>query len=271
LLFCPRFQRAGAFKFLTRLLTNTRMTPEQIQEILALRVQNFTPKEIARKLGLRPTEVTDIIRSEGEQSAQDRFDRGEMAPIYECLVSASFPDDRFLASGEQRPEPLASIDDGIDDGTDEDAGMTIVVVARKGRPGKLMVCTYLVDYYCIGIKNVIGPKQILESEYPKFKEKCFQAFNDGSKVITIEQTQAIVLSALAYADSLELSPHLDFTETAKSHLGRWDEKLSIWCGHSDGKPLFIPTRNDFAAKTIAILDRSVGEGNYTYKSPPRIK
>ncbi len=237
------------------------MTPEQIQEVLALRVQNLTPKEISRKLGLRPAEVTAVIRSDSEQSAQDRFDRGEMAPIYECLVSASFPDDRFLNSGEQPPKRSNSID--------ETKGLTIVLVARKSRPGKLMVCNYLVDYYCLGIKNVIGPKQILESEYPKFKEKCFQAVTSGSKIITIEQAQAIVLSALAYADSLELSPDLDFTETAKSHLGRWDKQLSIWCGDSDGKPLFVPGPSDFPGKIIAILDRSVGEGNYRYMAPKR--
>lgn len=237
------------------------MTPEQIQEVLALRVQNFTPKEIARKLGLRPAEVTAIIRSDSEQSAQDRFDRGEMDPIYECLVSASFPDDRFITVGEQRPERSDSID--------ETKGLAIVVVARNSRPGKLMVCNYLVDYYCLGVKNVMGPKQILESDYPKFKEKCFQAFDNDSKLIPIEQAQAIVLSAVAYADSLELSPDLDFTETAKSHLGLWDQKLSIWCGHSDGKPLFVPGPSDFPGKIIAILDRSVGEGNYRYMAPKR--
>ncbi len=237
------------------------MTPEQAQEILVLRVQNFTPKEIARKLGLRPADVTAIIRSEGEKATQDRFDRGEMAPIYECLVSANFPDDRFLTLGQQRPEPSDSID--------ETRGTTIVVVARNSRPGKLIVCSYLVDYYCLGIKDVIGPRQILESEYPKFREKCFQAFDNHSKMITIEQAQAIVLSTLSYADGLELSPHLDFTETAKSHLGLWDQKLSIWCGDSDGKPLFIPGPSDFPGKIIAILDRSVGEGNYRYVAPKR--
>ena len=232
------------------------MTPEQTQEVLALRVQNLTPKEIARKLGLRPAEVTAIIRSQSEQSAQDRLDRGEMDPIYECLVSGTFPDDRFLTLGQQRPKKSDSMD--------ELGGLTIVVVARKSRPGKLMICTYLVDYYCLGIKNVIGPKQILESEYPKFKAKCFMAFDKEPKVITTEQAQAIVLSSLAYANSLELSPHLDFTEVAKSHLGPWDEKLSIWCGDSEGKPCFISGPNDFPAKIMGILDRSVGKGNYNY-------
>ena len=235
------------------------MTPEQTQEILALRVQSLTPKEIARKLGLRPAEVTAIIRAESEQSAQDRLDRGEMAPIYECLIPNNFPDDRFLTLGEQHPKRSNSMD-----GT---GGLTIVVVARKSRPGKLMVCNYLVDYYCLGVKNVIGPKQISESEYPKFKEKCFQAFDNDLKTITLEQAQAIVLSSLAYANSLEMSPHPDFTEAAKSHLGLWDEKLSIWCGDSDGKPLFIAGPNDFPAKTMGILDRSVGKANYNFISP----
>ena len=90
------------------------------------------------------------------------------------------------------------------------------------------------------------------------------AFDKEPKVITTEQAQAIVLSSLAYANSLELSPHLDFTEVAKSHLGPWDEKLSIWCGDSEGKPCFISGPNDFPAKIMGILDRSVGKGNYNY-------
>ena len=238
------------------------MTPEQTQEILALRVQSLTPKEIARKLGLRPAEVTAIIRSESEQSAQDRLDRGEMAPIYECVVNGTFPDDRFFNAGEKRKSSTVINEDGM--------GLAIVLVARKSRPGKLVVCSYLVDYYCLGVKNVLGPKQIPESEYLKLKEKIFAAYS-YAKTITIEQAQAIVFSALAYADSLELSPHLDFTETAKSHIGSWDEKLSIWCGGSDGKPSFIPGPNDFPAKTMGILDRSVGKANYNFISPPGIR
>ena len=45
------------------------MNPEQQQEILNLRSLNLTPKQIARKLGLRVAEVTAFIKAQAEQSA----------------------------------------------------------------------------------------------------------------------------------------------------------------------------------------------------------
>jgi hypothetical protein len=65
------------------------MTPEQIQEISRLRSLNLSPKQIARNLKLRPAEVTAIIRDRAAQLEQDRAERGEVAPLYNCLVNHS--------------------------------------------------------------------------------------------------------------------------------------------------------------------------------------
>jgi hypothetical protein len=236
------------------------MSPEQPQEILTLRTQGLTPKEIARKLGLRPAEVTAIIRADGEQTTQDRLARGELPPIYECLMTGEFPQERFLAEGEHLPAKLK-------EERRASSGLAIVVVTRKERPGKLLLYSYLVDYYCLGVKDAMGPKYISEKEYPRISSKLYDAFIEDPQIISLEKAQAIVLSSLAYANSIGLSPHADFTEAALDHLGDWDQQLTIRCGDADGKPSFVAGPYDSSGKIMEILDRTVGRDNYHYLAP----
>lgn len=71
------------------------MTPEQEQEIIELRAKKLTPKLIARKLGLKVSEVSGIIKAQAQQVALERAASGALDPIAECLVNASCFDSLF--------------------------------------------------------------------------------------------------------------------------------------------------------------------------------
>ncbi|MEO1591479.1 MAG: hypothetical protein AAFU71_09330 [Cyanobacteria bacterium J06632_22] len=91
------------------------MTPEQIQEIARLRDRNLSPKKIARKLNLRPAEVTKVVRNQAAASEAKRIahlgakeiDDGSLPPLVECVmnqgavdilldhVQADIPDDEL--------------------------------------------------------------------------------------------------------------------------------------------------------------------------------
>ena len=64
------------------------MTPEQVQEITRLRGLNLSPKQIARKLGLRPAVVTALLRQQAEDLAIARRESGELAPLVNCLINS---------------------------------------------------------------------------------------------------------------------------------------------------------------------------------------
>jgi len=59
----------------------------QEQEILNLRALNLTPKQIARKLGIKVLEVNAVVQNQAQQTTLDRVEKGELDPIYQCLVS----------------------------------------------------------------------------------------------------------------------------------------------------------------------------------------
>jgi plasmid maintenance system antidote protein VapI len=65
------------------------MIGTQQQEIMDLRPLNLTPKQIARKLGIKVSSVNAAIQNQVQQSTLDRLAKGELDPVYQCLASES--------------------------------------------------------------------------------------------------------------------------------------------------------------------------------------
>src|SRR5687768_10021825 len=60
---------------------------ESQEEIALLRSQGLTPKQIARRLGLRPAEVTQIVRS---QAAERNAFAPSLPPAVGCFLNAGW-------------------------------------------------------------------------------------------------------------------------------------------------------------------------------------
>ncbi len=225
------------------------MTPEQAAEILRLRDAKVAPKQIARQLSLRPAEVTTFIRDHAEERYLVKARSGELQPLQACLVNQGAAQ-RLLtkkrSKNSQGPE-----------------GLCQVIVARQER-NRLLVGSYLVDHWCLGVKDTIPPRKMGTREFQLFVESCGGRFGEPFVDITLEQAQAIVYGAVDYARSLGFEPHRDFNTKAQIHLGLRPETLiSIEFGEK-GQPFFICGPNDNADRVIKTLQASVGEGNFHY-------
>ncbi|MCT7957389.1 DNA-binding response regulator [Laspinema palackyanum] len=232
------------------------MDSEQTQEILRLREKKLKPKEIARKMGLKVSEVSAFLKEQAEQKAIAREESGELPPVFECLINANclsrlFPEKGAIATQSE---------DDLD--TTTDPGMAIVTVTRSPGFNRFIVCTYLVDYWCLGVKDASGPRKYNRSEYERIASLYYDSFIGGAEKISLTQAQAIVWGAVEYAEKLGLKPHHDFGK-AKELLGEWDGELKIEFGQ-DGKPFYTSGPYDNSASIINSLNKSVGEGNYEY-------
>jgi hypothetical protein len=235
------------------------MDSEQTQEILSLREKKLTPKQIARKMGLKVSDVTGFLKEQAEQVAIAREESGELPPVFECLVNANcvsrlFPQEGAIAT--------QSEDDEDDLENISDPGMAIVTVTRSPGFNRFIVCTYLVDYWCLGVKDASGPRKYNRSEYERITALYYDSFIGGSQKISLTQAQALVWGAVEYAEKLGLKPHHDFGK-AKELLGEWDGELKIEFG-KNGKPFYTSGPYDNSASIINTLNKSVGEGNYEY-------
>jgi hypothetical protein len=159
-------------------------------------------------------------------------------PIHECLVTSNWQED----------------------------GIAQVVVARKHTNGNITVCMYIVDLYCLGVKNTQYLFNISETEYREKKES-FEEIE--LEPISYTLAHNIVFAGLEFAEEYGFKPHKDFTSITQYMLEEDDEDIElieIECG-KDGQPFFISATYDDKVtvnKVLAQLERTAGPGNYKF-------
>ena len=234
------------------------MSPEQVPEIIRLRALNLSPKQIARKLGLRPAEVNSWLRQQAEEVTITRRALGELAPLERCLINEEAAE-RLLEGqkqgwlGSKRKSSEAS--DGV-------GGLAQIFVTRV-EGNQYLVGSYLVDYWCLGVKNVLRPRKLNRTKYEALVKKTYSKFQQSYREITLEQAQAIIFGAVEYAQKLGLKPHRDWT-TSKDHLGQPSENLLPIEFGRQGKPFYVSGPYDNSHKIVAKLRETVGSGNFDY-------
>ncbi len=223
---------------------------EVIKRVRTCRAEGASPKRIARALGLSPAAVAQILQSAQFEVdwASPELSPGEKA-VLGCWVSPGWSDGLGVPG---HPEWLAG--ESRNPGS---AGLAGVVVAREHRRGTVSVCSYLIDVYCLGVKDVIGPKIINDGlELLTLTRRFFSAFDAAPVPAPLELARHLVLGAVDYALDLGFQPHPDFASAA-AHLGPWTGPSAITFGR-DGKPFYVQGPNDNPAEVMRALQRSAG-------------
>ncbi|MGF7236460.1 MAG: helix-turn-helix domain-containing protein [Frankia sp.] len=216
--------------------------------VLQLRGEGKSPKQIARALGVPPSTVAPLVRA---AAAQAQASAG-LPPVVGCWVSVGWS--RGIAVDPSRgwADPACSRED------DEETvgGLVSVLVARRHRWDRVSVCGYLVDVFCLGVKNVFGPDIKTELALSRFVPEYYAAYPAGWQDAPIDLAADIVFGAVGYARSLGFEPHADFTRAA-DHFGAWEGPSAITFG-KDGKPFYQSGPYDNPRKIIETLERAVG-------------
>ena len=222
-------------------------TSEQVKEIFALRDRKVTPKQIARKLGLRPAEVNDIIRTQLNANPEKYNQPKTLPKLKECLID-SHGFDRFFGSQNIKKDRK---------------GLSQIIVTRMDGQHHL-VTTFLIDAWCLGVKNVMGPRKVKITDYPLMREQAYaKTMDDSYQPISLEQAQSVIYGAVDYAKRLGLDPHEDFAK-AKNNLGPPMDDLPRHEFGKNRKPYYFAGPYDNSEKILAKLRESVGEGNFKY-------
>lgn len=221
---------------------------ERLARVRVLRAEGCTPKHVARVLGVAPGEAARLVR----QVARDDVSQVPEPRVVGCWVSPGWRE------GLEAPAdwPDTDVPDGIGH------GIVSVLVARGHRRGKVSVTGYLVDVYCLGVKDVLGPKVMDDFDLRAFVRTYFLVYEAPALKAPIEMARELVWGAVAYARDLGFESHPDF-EQAAGQLGAWEPTGVVRFGRG-GKPYFVQGIRDNATRILATLERSVGEGNFHY-------
>jgi hypothetical protein len=178
-----------------------------------------------------------VAKAESQMSLATRVRRMAVAPIHACLIS----------------EGLSEIGSGY------------LIVARKASDGNVAMATFLLDLYCVGVKDVI-----LRVDAASEIDRFLEALGDAQPMVAIEPTRArkLLRDLVAWSRSIGLAPHPDYA-VAEPLFGDvsadlCDESFSFG---KDGKPLLIPGPSDTPArirKRVEALRRTVGDDGFDY-------
>lgn len=156
------------------------------------------------------------------------------------------------------------IDDSLDD-----QGIASVYISRQGPHDQVAAAVFLVDAYCLGVKDVslyFGPAWKWKESMQLRRERDVQL-----KSISPEALRKLVESAVAYANSLGIAPHRDWFHACPI-LGDIDASTCTteFEFGRDGKPFYVAGPYDTPQRIrqiMAALDKTSGDGNYHFTLP----
>ncbi|HEX4947274.1 MAG TPA: hypothetical protein VFZ34_11445 [Blastocatellia bacterium] len=147
-------------------------------------------------------------------------------------------------------------------------GMGTVVVSRRAPNGDIVMGTFLLDTFCLGVKSAFG-RTLLPHEYDMMIGEMRQ--NEMMQAVEPACARKMVEGALAYAASLGFKPDPDYY-TAKEIFGDIDSSgcTDEFKFGKDGKPFYVAGPLDSPLKQrqiIATLEKKVGVGNFDFLMP----
>ncbi len=162
------------------------------------------------------------------------IEKGRVNPIDKCLISDAY----------------------------DDKGLTICLIVRKQPGGKFMFAQFIVDRFCLGVKDAFTNCNFEDFQIEELIDKL--SANGKVEEVSASYFHNLIYAALDFAEENGLKPHNDF-KLAEYLLdpGLVDEGIDeIEVGDEEGKPLFVNGPYDDVRRIIATLDRNVGKGNY---------
>lgn len=239
-------------------MTVTTRDEELLARVREMRERGSAPKQIAKALGLRPAQATALVRRVAE-AALANIEPDER-PVVGCWVNAGWSAglDMTRASDWAAADPLGQKPDPSGTG-----GFAQILLARQERASRVTVTGFLVDVYCLGVKNVTDPEVMGSGSLTTYVPMYYAAFDEPPLSIRVEQAQAIVHQAVAYARGLGFEPVVGFADAAV-HLGTPPEGLPTIGFGRDGRPFYFSGPYDDPRKVVQTLERTRGPGNYDY-------
>ena len=164
--------------------------------------------------------------------------RARAFPILDCWISAEW----------QKDSP----------------GLVEILVARQQPDGDICFGMYLVDKFCLGLKNTFGRVNYSRTRYEDELHNTF--FQDTGRVACPpELAHQMIYASIEYAAQFGFTPEKDFalTQYLLAPHGELEEPYDLTFGR-DGKPFFLAGPYDDPQLILKQLEKTAGPGKYDY-------
>ncbi len=173
-------------------------------------------------------------------STQAIIRRARTFPVVECLISADW---------------------------EQGSGLVQIILARQQPDGDICFGVYLVDKYCLGLKNTFARTGFSRTRYEnEFSGSIFH--EEGSVECPLELAHQMIYESIDYAAQFGFEPEKDFASSQflLAPRGELKEPYKLTFGQN-GKPFFVAGPRDNVARIINQLEKTAGPGNFHYFAP----
>jgi hypothetical protein len=197
-------------------------------------------KKLERRTAKRK-EKKQLVTREQNTPITERLTEATRFPVLDCRISNSL----------------------------QDSGIGWVLLSRELPGRQVAVASFLVDRYCLGVKDAFG--EVLSR--PEYNNKYLRkaASEMASQSVSPADARKLIEDAVAYARGLGLHPHADYF---KAILLFGSVNAAEGTDHfefgKDGKPFFVAGPHDTPERCrqiLGVLNESCGPGNYHYVLP----
>ncbi|MDA1048929.1 MAG: hypothetical protein O3C40_00410 [Planctomycetota bacterium] len=147
-----------------------------------------------------------------------------------------------------------------------DVGIGYVLLSRELHNGQVAIANFLVDVWCLGVKNIHADIVSVG----QYRNKFLPQLNRLGPLLDVSPSYArkLVEGAVEYARDLELPPHREY-RIARELFGDIDpnECTEQFAFGREGKPFFVSGPHDSpqrCAQIASILTSVRGQGNFDY-------
>jgi len=139
----------------------------------------------------------------------------------------------------------------------EEVGEGTVIVVRRHPNDKFTLATYLLDIFCLGVKDTFYRLRLDEFEYEEFFDKYTSM---EVKEITYNEAHNWIYGAIAFAEEAGIAPHKDFNVTQYMlEEDTEDIPLIEYNYGKDGKHFLVAMSQLELSRYFPILKKNLGD------------
>jgi len=148
-----------------------------------------------------------------------------------------------------------------------DIGMGTLVLARGVTPHHISLSSFLIDVFCLGIKDVM-----FESVESEVFEMYMDATDAGSPMASVDPSYArkLLRDLAAWSQSIGFAPHRDFAAVERTFGDvSADASDAAFRFGRDGKPFYIPGPSETAPlirRRIEQLQKYLGDDGFDFET-----
>jgi hypothetical protein len=148
-----------------------------------------------------------------------------------------------------------------------DIGMGTLVLARGATPRHVALSSFLIDAFCLGIKDVM-----FESVESEVFEMYMDATDAAAPMVSVDPSYArkLLRDLAAWSQSIGFAPHRDFAVVERMFGGvSADASDAVFRFGRGGKPVYIPGPSDTAPlirRRIEQLQKYLGDDGFGFET-----